>query len=82
MGRKGAPTTSNKESWREWKAFQENKKKQDASNDSDTFERGVVHTKGIVVVVSFKSWASIVSSDDDNELLPSLGSTSLTKRKC
>lgn len=79
---KGAPTTDKKESWREWKTFQEKNKKQDASSDSDTSDGSVVHTIGIVVVVSAKSWASVASSDDGNELLPRLGSTALAKREC
>ena len=82
VGRKGAPATSNKESWREWKALQEKKKKQDASSDSDTSEKGVIHHSGIVAIVSAKSWASVVSNDDDDELPHSLGSTSLAKREC
>ena len=52
--------------------IQEKKKKQDAFSDSDTSERGIVNTIGIVEVVSAKSWVSIASSDDANELLPSL----------
>jgi len=32
--------------------------------------------------VSAGSLESVASSDDDDELLPSLGSTSLTKREC
>ena len=75
---KGASTFAKKESWRDWKAIQEKKKKQDASSDS----RGIVHASGIAVVVSAKSWASVAISDDDDELLPSLGSTSLAKREC
>ena len=35
--------------------------------------------QGFFAMVSAKSWASVVSSDDDDELLPSLGSTSLAK---
>jgi len=79
---KGAPITAKKESWRDWKVIQEKKKKKDVSSDSDTSKGGVVHAIGIATVVSTKSWASVVSSDDDDELLPSLGSTSLAKSKC
>ena len=82
MGSKGASTSAKKESWRDWKAIQEMKKKQDASSDNNTFERGVVHATRIVAVVNAKSWASVESSDDDDELLPSLGSTSSAKREC
>ena len=79
---KGDSTSTQKESWRDWKEIQEKKKKQGASSsDSDTFERSIVHASWIVAVVSDKSWASVASNDDD-ELLPSLGSTSLTKREC
>ena len=46
--------------------------------DSDTSERGIVHRTWIV---SAKSWVSVASSDDD-DLIPSLGSTSLDKREC
>lgn len=59
------------------------KKKQGASSsDSDTFERGIVHRAQIFVIVSTKSWVSVVSSDDDDEFLPRLRSTSLTMREC
>jgi len=47
-----------------------------------TLLRGVVHATRIVAVVSAKSWASVVSSDDNDELLPSLGSISLARREC
>ena len=50
----------------------EKKKKQDASSESDTSKRGVVHASRIVAMVSAKSWVSVASSDD--ELLPSLRS--------
>lgn len=53
MGSKGVPTTAKKESWREWKTFQE---KQEASSDTDTSERSVVHTTGIGAVMSTKNW--------------------------
>jgi len=57
--------------------------KQGASNsDNDTSEKGVVHRTGIAAIVSARSWASVASSDDDDERLPSLGSTSLAKREC
>lgn len=42
----------------------------------------MVYSTGIDAVVSAKSWVSVASSDDDDELLPSLGSTSLAKREC
>lgn len=47
-----------------------------------TLLRGIVHKTGIAAIVSAKSWASVASSDDDDELLHSFGSTSLAKRKC
>lgn len=56
------------------------KKKQDDYCDIETFERGVVHTTGIATVVSAKSWVSVASSDDNDELIPICGTTSLTKR--
>ena len=34
------------------------------------------------MIVSTNSWASVASSDYDHELLPSIGSTSFTKREC
>ena len=83
VGSKGASTSTKKESWRDWKVIQEKKKKQGASSsDNDTSDMDVVHRTGIVVVVSTRSWASVASSDDDNELLPSLRSTSISKRAC
>jgi len=82
VGSKGASTSSKKESWREWKTFQEKKKKWDASSDSDTSERGIVHATWIATVVSTRSWVSVASSNDYDDLLPSLGSTSLAKREC
>ena len=82
MERKGTSTYSKKESWRDWKVIQDKKKRQDASSDNDTYERGIVHASGIAAVVSTKIWESVVSSDDDDELLPSFGSTSLAKREC
>ena len=82
MGSKGT-TTTKKESYRDWKVIKEKKKKQDASNsDNDTLERGIVHRTGIDAIVSAKNWASGAISDDDDELLPSLGSISLAKREC
>lgn len=47
-----------------------------------TLLRGIVHKTGIAAIVSAKSLASVASSDDDDELLHSFGSTSLAKRKC
>jgi len=52
--------------------IQEKKKNQYASNDNDTFERGIVHALGIPTMVSTKTWLSVASSDDDDELLLSL----------
>jgi len=43
MGSKGTSSTAKKESWKDLKEFQEKKKQQETSNDSDIFERGVVH---------------------------------------
>lgn len=82
MGSKDASTSSKKESWRDWKVIHEKKMKLDAYNDNDTSERGIFHASGIVVVVSTKNWASVASSDDDDELLLNLGSTYLAKREC
>jgi len=82
VGSKGSSTSGKKESWRDWKMIQEKKKKQDASSDNDTSERGVVHVIGITAVLRAKGWASVASSDDEYELLPSLGSTPLAKREC
>lgn len=80
---KCAPTTSKNELWKEWKILKDKKKKQVASNsDRDTFEEGLVHRTRIVAIVSTENWASVTSSDDDNEILPSLRSTSLTKKEC
>lgn len=62
--------------------IQEKKKKQGTSSDNDISERVIVHTTGIVEVVSTKTWASVASSDDDDELLPILGMTSLGNREC
>ena len=62
--------------------IQEKTENQGASNENDTSERGVVHDARIAAVVSTKSWASVASSDDDDELLPSLGSTSFAMREC
>ena len=79
---KGAPTTAKKESRKEWKMLQDKKKKQVASSsDSDTSEKGIVHHIGIFAIVSTKSWESIKSSDED-DIFPSVGSTSLIKREC
>jgi len=36
----------------------------------------------IAIIMGTKSWACVVSSDDDDELFPSPGSTSLSKREC
>ena len=82
MGSKGASTSGKKESWRDWKVIHKKNKKKHASSDSKTSERGVVHATSIPTVVSVKSWVSVVSSDDDDELLRSLGITSLVKREC
>jgi len=83
VGRKGAPTTSKKESLREWKTLMDKNKKQGASSsNNETSEKGVVHHIGVSPIVSAKSWESIASSDDDDELLPNIGSTSLTRREC
>lgn len=61
----------------------DNNKKQGTSNgDCDTLEKGVVHCTGIVAIVSTRSRESVVRSDDDDELLPSPRSTSITKRDC
>ena len=63
--------------------LQDKKKKQVASSsDSGTSKKGVVHRTEIATIVSARSWASVVSSDDDDERLPNLGSTSLAKREC
>lgn len=75
MGRKGVSTSSKKESWTVWKTFQGKKKKQDASSDNDTCERGIVHAIGIAAIVSARIWVSVVISDDDDDALPSLGGT-------
>ena len=81
MVNKGAPATAKKESWKEWKMLHDKKKKQVASNsDNDTCEEDVVHHTWIVVIVSSRSWASVANSDEDDEILPSIRSTSLTKR--
>ena len=83
MVSKGAPTTAKKEPWKECKRLRNKKKKYVASNsDKDTSEEGEVHCTGIAAIVSARSWASVASSDDDDEILPSLGSTSLAKREC
>jgi len=82
VGRKCTSTSSKKESWRDLKVIQEKTKKQDASSDSDTSERGIVHASVITALVNAKSWVSVVSSDYDDELLPNLASTSLARRKC
>lgn len=63
------------------KAYQEMKKKE-ASRGRVTAKKSVVHSTRYVVVVNIGSWASVTSSDDDDELLPSVGSTFLTKREC
>jgi len=63
--------------------LQDKKKKQGSSNsDSDTSEKGVVHCIRIIAIVSARSWEGFASSDDNDELLPSLRSTSLAKREC
>lgn len=54
VGSKGDSTTGKKESWNGLKAFQE-KKKQEASSGSDTFEKGVVHASRYARVVSTRS---------------------------
>jgi len=62
--------------------FQDKKKQGASSSDSDTSKKGVVHYIGIVAIVSAKSWATVASSDDEDEVLPSIRSTSLAKREC
>ena len=71
MVRKGTPTTAKKESWKEWKTLQD-KKKQDASNSDNDTSEDVVHCTGIAATVSAKSWASVVSSDEDDEIVPNI----------
>lgn len=34
------------------------------------------------MIVSAKSWESVARREDDEEVLPSLGSTSITKMEC
>lgn len=70
------------EPWKEWKALQEKKKKQEALSDSDTSKGGIVHASGIDVVVSNRSWESVASSDYEDEVLPWHGGISIAKREC
>jgi len=81
-GSKGAHIVAKKESWREWKTFQEKKKKKADSSDNDISKRGIIHATWIGAVVGMRSRGSFDNSGDDDELLPSLGSTSLAKREC
>lgn len=81
VGSKGDSTYNKKESWTNWKTIQE--KNKEASSDSETSERGIVHASRISTIVGARISGSVVNSnDDDNELPPSLGITSLAKREC
>lgn len=83
MVSKGDPTNTKKESWNEWNMLQDKKKKWVSScSDNDTIEKGIVHRIGIVVIVTTKSWESVATSHDDDKILPSIISASLTKREC
>ena len=51
----------------------------EASICKDTTKDSVVHSTGYVAVLNTRDWTSVT---DDDEILLSCGSTSLTKREC
>ena len=77
VGSKETSTTFKKEPWNGLKTCHEKNNKHEDSSGKDTTEDSVAHSVGYVVVVHAIDWASVI-----DDILPSSGSTSLTKREC